>query len=58
MANKHIKGCSTTLSIRGMQTKTTMTYHYILFKIAKMKNSNNTRYCQEHKKNGLSIDYC
>ena len=34
IANKHIKGCSTSFMIREMQIKTTMRYHFISTRIA------------------------
>ena len=39
MAEKHLKKYSTSLVIRDMQIKMTLTFHIIPVKIAKIKNS-------------------
>ena len=43
MANKYLKRCSTLLTIREMEIKTTMRYHLTLIRIAITKESTNNK---------------
>lgn len=42
-ANKHMKRCSASFSIRKMQIKATMGYHCTLIRKAKIKNDDNPK---------------
>jgi hypothetical protein len=43
MAEKHLKKCSTSLIIREMQIKTTLRFHFTAVRMAKIKNSGDSR---------------
>jgi hypothetical protein len=43
MAEKHLKKCSTLLIIREMQIKTALRFHLTSVRMAKIKNSEDSR---------------
>jgi hypothetical protein len=43
MAEKHLKKCSASLIIREMQIKTTLRFHFTPVRMAKIKNSGDSR---------------
>jgi hypothetical protein len=51
MVEKHLKKCSTSLVIREMQIKMTLRFNLIPVRMAKIKNSGNSRCWRECEEN-------
>ena len=54
MAEKHLKKCSTSLVIKEMQIKKTLRFHLTLVRMAKIKNSDDSRCWQGCVERGTS----
>jgi hypothetical protein len=55
LAEKHLKKCSTSLVIREMQIKTTLRFHLKPVRMAKIKNSSDSRFEDVEKEDYSSI---
>jgi hypothetical protein len=57
MKEKHLKKCSTSLTIREMQIKTTLSFHLTPVRMAKSKNSGDSRCWQRCVERGTLLHY-
>ena len=55
MANKYMKSCSTSLTIREMQIKTTMRYHLTLVRMSVGKKDKKSKGWQECGEKGILV---
>jgi hypothetical protein len=55
MAEKYLKKCSTPLVIREMQIITTLRFHLTPVRMAKIKNSGDSRYWQGYQERGTLL---
>ena len=55
MLSRHMKKCSASLIIRGMQIKTTTRYYFTSVEMAIIKKSTNNEHCQECRGKGTIL---
>jgi hypothetical protein len=58
MAEKHLKKCSTFLVVRDMQINTTLRFHLIPVRMAKIKNSGDNRCWHGYGERGILFHSC